>query len=113
MRFLLGLLVAGFVPFAGYHPAFYVYSVACYATFFHFYLHISKKISNFAAESCKDMDEEQFIAVINKSMQESAEYLRAMGRTPYSVTREQAERQVAMLLKAKEEFFAKQNDNIK
>ena len=73
----------------------------------------SKKMSNFAAESCKDMNEEQFIEAINRSMRETEIRLRAMGRTPYSVTREQAERQVAMLLKAKEEFFAKQNDNIK
>ena len=58
------------------------------------------------------MNEEQFIEAINKSMQDSAEQLRAMGRKPYYVTREQAEKQVAMLLKAKEEFFAKQNNNI-
>ena len=70
---------------------------------------MSKKSSNFAAESCKDMNEEQrLIEAINRSMQESAEHLRAIGRKPTSVTREQAEKQVAMLLKAKEEFFANQ-----
>jgi len=62
---------------------------------------------------CKDMNEEQFIEAINRSMRETEIRLRAMGRKPYYVTREQAENQVAMLLKAKEEFFAKQNNNIK
>ena len=58
---------------------------------------------------CKDMNEEQrLIELINRSMQETEVRLRAMGRKPYYVTREQAEKQVAMLLKAKEEFFAKQ-----
>lgn len=56
---------------------------------------------------CKDMNEEQFIEAINRSMRETEIRLRAMGRKPYYVTREQAEKQVAMLLKAKEEFFAK------
>jgi hypothetical protein len=70
-------------------------------------LRISEKSSNFAAGSCKDMNEEQrLIEAINRSMQESAAQLKAMGREPYSVTREEAERQVAMLLNAKEEFFA-------
>ena len=55
------------------------------------------------------MEEQILIDLINKSMQESAAQLRAMGREPYSVTREEAERQVAMLLKAKEDFFAEQN----
>ena len=53
------------------------------------------------------MNEEQFIEAINRSMWETEIRLRAMGRKPYYVTREQAEKQVAMLLKAKEEFFAK------
>ena len=67
-----------------------------------------------AAKSCKDMNEEQrLIEAINRSMLETEVRLRAMGRKPYYVTREQAEKQVAMLLKAKEEFFAKQNNNIK
>lgn len=57
---------------------------------------------------CKDMNEEQFIEAINRSMRETEVRLRAMGRKPTPVTREQAEKQVAMLLKAKEEFFAKQ-----
>lgn len=61
-----------------------------------------------AAKSCKDMNEEQFIEAINQSMRETEVRLRAMGRKPYYVTREEAEKQVAMLLKAKEEFFAKQ-----
>ena len=57
---------------------------------------------------CKDMNEEQrLIEAINRSMQETEVRLRAMGRKPYYITREQAEKQVAMLLKAKEEFFAK------
>ena len=58
---------------------------------------------------CKDMNEEQrLIEAINRSMRETEVRLRAMGRKPYYITREQAEKQVAMLLKAKEEFFAKQ-----
>ena len=69
---------------------------------------MSKKISTFAAKSCKDMNEEQrLIEAINRSMRETEVRLRAMGRKPYYVTREEAEKQVAMLLKAKEEFFAK------
>ena len=61
----------------------------------------------FAAKSCKDMDEEQrLIELINQSMRETEVRLRAMGRKPYYITREQAEKQVAMLLKAREEFFA-------
>ena len=77
--------------------------------FFPFFLHISIFFSNFAAESCKVMNEEQrLIEAINRSMRETEVRLRAMGRKPYYVTREQAEKQVAMLLKAKEEFFAKQ-----
>ena len=55
------------------------------------------------------MTEEQFIEAINRSMRETEVRLRAMGRKPYYVTREQAEKQVAMLLNAKEEFFAKQH----
>lgn len=53
------------------------------------------------------MNEEQFIEAINRSMRETEIRLRSMGRKPYCVTREEAEKQVAMLLKAKEEFFAK------
>ena len=65
-------------------------------------------------QTCKDMDEEQrLIEAINRSMRETEVRLRAMGRKPYYITREEAEKQVAMLLKAKEEFFAKQNNNIK
>ena len=72
-------------------------------------MHISFFFSTFAAESCKDTNEEQrLIEAINQSMRETEVRLRAMGRKPYYVTREQAEKQVAMLLKAKEEFFAKQ-----
>jgi hypothetical protein len=56
------------------------------------------------------MTEQEFIDAINRSMQESAAHLRAMGREPYTITREEAEKQVAMLLKAKEEFFAKQQN---
>ena len=52
------------------------------------------------------MNEQDFIEAINRSMQDSAARLRVMEREPYSVTREEAEKQVAMLLKAKEEFFA-------
>ena len=52
-------------------------------------------------------EEQRLIEAINKSMQESAAHLRVMGRKPYSVTREEAERQVAMLLKAKEELDVK------
>ena len=58
-------------------------------------------------------EEQRLIEAINRSMQDTEVRLRAMGRKPYCVTREQAEKQVAMLLKAKEEFFAKQNNNIK
>ena len=59
-----------------------------------------------AAKSSKDMNEEQLIEAINRSMRETEVRLRAMGRKPYYITREEAEKQVAMLLKAKEEFFA-------
>lgn len=58
-------------------------------------------------------EEQRLIEAINRSMRETEVRLRAMGRKPYYVTREEAEKQVAMLLKAKEEFFAKQNNNIK
>ena len=51
-------------------------------------------------------EEQRLIEAINRSMQDTEVRLRAMGRKPYCVTREQAEKQVAMLLKAKEEFFA-------
>ena len=57
------------------------------------------------------MNEEQFIEAINRSMRETEIRLRAMGRKPYYVTREEAEKQVAMLLKAKEEFFAAMDDD--
>ena len=53
-------------------------------------------------------EEQRLIEAINRSMQETEVRLRAMGRKPYYITREEAEKQVAMLLKAKEEFFAKQ-----
>ncbi len=58
------------------------------------------------------MNEQELIDAINRSMQESAAHLRSMGREPYSITREEAEKQVAMLLKAKEEFFAKQQHTV-
>lgn len=54
------------------------------------------------------MTEEHFIELINQSMRDTEIELRKIGRKPTPVTREQAEKQVAMLLKAKEEFFAKQ-----
>ena len=53
-------------------------------------------------------EEQRLIEAINRSMRETEVRLRAMGRKPYYVTREEAEKQVAMLLKAKEEFFEKQ-----
>ena len=52
-------------------------------------------------------EEQRLIEAINRSMRETEVRLRAMGREPYYVTREEAEKQVAMLLKAKEEVFAK------
>ena len=67
-----------------------------------FFCVYEKKVVPLQRKSCKDMNEPQLIEAINRSMQESAAQLRAMGREPYSVTREEAERQVAMLLKAKE-----------
>lgn len=51
-------------------------------------------------------EEQRLIEAINRSMQDTEVRLRAMGRKPYCVTREQAEKQVAMLRKTKEEFFA-------
>lgn len=57
-------------------------------------------------------EEQRLIEAINRSMQDTEVRLRAMGRKPYYVTREDAEKQVVMLLKAREEFFAKQNNNI-
>jgi hypothetical protein len=70
-----------------------------FSCIYHFFLVPLQRI-------CKDMTEEQFIEAINRSMRETEVRLRAMGRKPYYVTREEAEKQVAMLLKAKEEFFA-------
>lgn len=54
------------------------------------------------------MTVEHFIELINQSMREAEIELRKLGRKPTPVTGEQAEKQVTMLLKAKEEFFAKQ-----
>ena len=51
-------------------------------------------------------EEQRLIELINQSMRLTEVRLRAMGRKPYYITREQAEKQVAMLLKAKEEVFA-------
>ena len=49
------------------------------------------------------MDEQRFIELINKSMQESAERIeRTLGRKPYTVSREHAIKQVEFLQKAKE-----------
>lgn len=67
-----------------------------------------KKSVTLQPKVAKIMEIEQFIEAINRSMRETEVRLRAMGRKPYYVTREEAEKQVAMLLKAKEDFFAKQ-----
>ena len=48
------------------------------------------------------MEEQEFIAAIERSMREQEREARAMGREPQSATREQAIAQVEMLLKAKE-----------
>ena len=52
------------------------------------------------------MEEQELIAAIERSMKESAEEQIAMGRKPQSATREAAIAQVAMLLKAKDEWQA-------
>ena len=61
------------------------------------------------SQRLNEMNEQYLIDAINRSMQKSATKLRALGRNSYSATREEAERQVAMLLKAREDFCAKQN----
>ena len=49
------------------------------------------------------MEEQTFINLICKSMQDSAlQVRRSLGRMPYATTREDAMRQVAMLQHAKE-----------
>ena len=48
------------------------------------------------------MEEQEFIAAIERSMMEQEREQIAMGRKPQSATREQAIAQVEMLLKAKE-----------
>ena len=54
------------------------------------------------------MEEQTFIDLIYKSMQDSAQQVRrSLGRTPSVATREQALNQVQMLQRAKEEFFTK------
>ena len=50
------------------------------------------------------MEEQELIAAIERSMQDAAREARAMGREPQSATREQAIKQVEMLLKAKENW---------
>ena len=50
------------------------------------------------------MEEQEFIEAIERSMQDAAREARAMGREPQSATREQAIKQVEMLLKAKENW---------
>ena len=52
------------------------------------------------------MEEQELIAAIERSMKESAQEQLAMGRKPQSATREVAIAQVAMLLKAKDEWQA-------
>ena len=52
------------------------------------------------------MEEQELIEAIERSMKESAEEQIAMGRKPQSATREAAIAQVAMLLKAKDEWQA-------
>ena len=51
------------------------------------------------------MEEQELIEAIERSMQETELYLRAMGREPQSATREEALKQVEMLLKAKENWL--------
>lgn len=51
------------------------------------------------------MEEQTFLDLINKSMQDSAERVqRLTGRKPSCATREEAIKQVAMLQRAKEEW---------
>ena len=50
------------------------------------------------------MEEQEFIEAIERSMTESAQEQLAMGRMPQSATREEALKQVEMLLKAKENW---------
>ena len=52
------------------------------------------------------MEEQELIEAIERSMKESAEEQIAMGRKPQSATREAAIAQVAMLLRAKDEWQA-------
>lgn len=54
-----------------------------------------------------NMEEQELIEAIERSMQEQERYSRAMGREPQSATREEALKQVEMLLKAKEEWLNK------
>ena len=50
------------------------------------------------------MEEQELIEAIERGMQDAARATRAMGREPQSATREQALKQVEMLLKAKENW---------
>ena len=50
------------------------------------------------------MEEQEFIEAIERSMQDAAREARAMGREPLSATREQALKQVEILLTAKENW---------
>ena len=50
------------------------------------------------------MEEQELIEAIERSMQKFAQEQLAMGRKPQSATREQALKQVEMLLKAKENW---------
>ena len=50
------------------------------------------------------MEEQDFIAAIERSMQDASREARATGREPQSATREEAIKQVEMLLKAKENW---------
>lgn len=62
------------------------------------------------------MEEQTFIDLIYKSMQDSAQQVRrSLGRTPSVATREQALKQVAFLLKAKQaaQVIGKEERDIK
>ena len=50
------------------------------------------------------MEEQELIEAIARSMQDAAREARAMGREPQSAPREEALKQVEMLLKAKENW---------
>lgn len=50
---------------------------------------------------CEQMEKDVLIDLINKSMRETEQRLRSLGRMPYAITREDALRQVAMLQRAK------------